>query len=142
MKGKFGMSNDIPQQPLRIVAFNVMPFAYRVVSMWAQGLVGHRATRGRGAGGQHRRGQGVVVWVQGVVARELLLPPKLEVQGLWPNGTVPTRATTHDPSCCASTWDILNPGVADMSLVYRCHLHLNVNIAWPSVCQTDPLSTS
>jgi len=30
------MSNDIPQQPLRIVAFNVMPFAYRVVSMWAQ----------------------------------------------------------------------------------------------------------
>jgi hypothetical protein len=36
MKGKFGMSNDIPQQPLRIVTFNVLPFAYRVVSMWAQ----------------------------------------------------------------------------------------------------------
>ena len=30
------MSNDAPQQPLRIVTFNVMPFAYRVVSMWAQ----------------------------------------------------------------------------------------------------------
>jgi hypothetical protein len=30
------MSNDTPQQPLRIVTFNVLPFAYRVVSMWAQ----------------------------------------------------------------------------------------------------------
>jgi methionyl-tRNA formyltransferase len=30
------MSNDARQQPLRIVTFNVLPFAYRVVSMWAQ----------------------------------------------------------------------------------------------------------